>query len=129
MRKAVLMMLLAVVSSSAAADWLWVGVRESTATYFDFSTISRADNMAKLWKLIDYETSPAQNFAKPYKSHKEQAEFDCEKRKMRHVALIFYSNNMGEGEAVFTENVPGAWTFHPAGSIDNFLLKIACGKE
>jgi hypothetical protein len=129
MRKAILMLILAIVSSSAAAEWLWLGVRESTTTYFDFSTISRANNMAKVWKLIDYQSSPAQNFTKPYKSHKEQAEFDCEKRMMRHVALIFYSDNMGEGEAVYTENIAGAWTRHQAGSIDDFLLKIACGKE
>jgi len=129
MRKVILMMLLAVVSASAAAEWLGLGVRETTTTYYDFSTIRRADDIAKVWKLIDYTTPPVQSFTKPYKSHKEQAEFDCEKRKMRHIALIFYSGNMGEGDVLYSEDIPGSWNSPPAKSIDEFLMKIACGKE
>ena len=129
MRKLIVLMLLAVVTRSAAAEWLWLGVRDSTTSYFDFSTISRAGNMAKVWVLVDYQTPPAQDFTKPYKSHKQQFEFDCEQRKMRSLALVFYADNMGEGEAVYTENVSGGWTNQPKGRIDGFLMKIACGKE
>jgi hypothetical protein len=117
------------VSESAMSEWVMAGVRDSTTTYFDRSTISKADNMVKMWKLIDYETSPPQNFTKPYRSHKEHAEFDCEKGQARHLALVFYAGNMGKGEAVYTENIAGTWTSYPTGTTDDALLKLACGKR
>src|SRR5471030_1082964 len=57
MRKTILMMLLAVVSGSAAAEWEEVANNENATTYADFVTIRKEGNLAKMWDVIDYKRS------------------------------------------------------------------------
>lgn len=125
MRKFILTMLLTVVSSNAMAEWVKVGHKEDITVYADPSTISRADNTVKMWKLVDYQKTPVQDFTKPFRSFKVQIEFDCPNGNSRRVAQIFYSDNMGEGEAVLTENIDEKWTLH---NLADTLWKIACEK-
>lgn len=126
MRKLALMILLAVVSSNAMAEWVKVGHNEGITIYTDPSTISRADDLVKLWKLVDYQKAPAQNFTKPFKSFKVHIEFDCKEGNSRRVAQTFYSDNMGEGDAVLAENIDEHWTLH---NLADTLWKIACEKK
>ena len=51
MPKAILMMLLAVVSSSASAGWVVVGVHDTSILYADPASIHRAGNRVKMWGL------------------------------------------------------------------------------
>jgi hypothetical protein len=48
MRKPILMMLLAVVSSSAAAEWVELGSNEISTAYSDPATIRRNGDMVKM---------------------------------------------------------------------------------
>lgn len=126
MYRFILMMLLTAVSSNAMAEWIKVGHNEDITAYTDPSTVSRAENMVKMWKLVDFKKAPAQDFTKPFRSFKVQIEFDCQQGNSRRVAHIFYSENMGEGEAVFTENIDEKWAFH---NLSDALWKIACEKK
>lgn len=53
MHKAILMILLAVVSSSAVAEWVQFGGNETITIYVDPATIHKAGNMVKMWFLYD----------------------------------------------------------------------------
>lgn len=119
-------MLLTVVSSNAMAEWMKVGHNEDITVYTDLSTVSRAENMVKLWKLVDFQKTPAQDFTKPFRSFKVQIEFDCNQGNSRRVAHIFYSDNMGGGEAVLTEDIDEKWILH---NLNDALWKIACEKK
>ncbi len=73
MRRAVLMILLAVVSSSAIAEWVAIVSNETKTTYADPATIRRAGDRAKMWSLIDLKTAEtAINGVMPFMSSRAQ---------------------------------------------------------
>lgn len=128
MRKVILMMLLAVVSNGAMAEWVKVGSNESTAIYVDQSTIQRAGNMAKMWHLTDY-TTPNKDMGEPYLSMKDQNEYDCKESKVRRRASSEHSENMGKGKVVYKDTYTSRWKPVPPESGLEILWKFACLKK
>jgi hypothetical protein len=49
MKKLLLTLVLAVVSSSAMAEWVGVGKKENFFSYVDSATIRKLGNMVKIW--------------------------------------------------------------------------------
>jgi len=132
MRKFILLMLLAAVSSSAMAEWAAVdAASDGTFTiYTDLATMRKAGNRVKMWGLIDYKT--ARNVftnGMPYMSIKEQEEYDCKEEQTRTLYADFKSGNMGAGEVVHIDSNPGKWAPIEPGSTIESLWKIACGKQ
>ena len=128
MPKAILMMLLAVASSSAMAEWVKLGENETAATYADPATISKTGNLVKMWRLIDLHKAVSIASDKPFMSSKGQEEYDCEEERTRILALSFHSENMGGGEVVHSEASPAKWEPVRARSIGETLWKFGCGK-
>jgi hypothetical protein len=127
MHKAILMMLLAIVSSSATAvEWIEVDFDGNVTVYADLATIRKVGDRVKMWILIDYKTAQAGN---PYMSIRGQSEFDCKRERMRSLFLSFYSSNMGRGHVVDSDDDPAKWKRVTPGSIDDSLWQIACGKR
>ena len=125
----ILMILLALVSNSAAADWVKVSENETTTTYADPATISKAGNMVKMWRLIDFRKAVSIASDKPFMSSKGQDEYDCKEEQTRILALSFHSENMGGGEMVHSEANPSKWEPVHARSIGETLWKFGCGKQ
>lgn len=127
-RKANLMMLLAVVSSSAAAEWVEVGSSETSTLYADPTTIRRAGNLVKMWNLIDSKT-PMKLRGMPYLSSRVQQQYDCKEEQWRAVYLSFFAGNMGNGPLLFDNSDPDKWSPVPPGGGHEILWKIACAKR
>ena len=129
MRKTIFMMLLAVVSSSAVAEWVNVGEsRAQTATiYVDPATIHKDGNKVEMWILFDLKKAEV-SFGSPYMSRKRQAEFDCMMGQVRSLSVSFHSDNMGEGNVVNNESDSGDWLPALPGSVVEKVWRIACGK-
>ena len=68
MRKAILVMLLAVVSSSASAAWVKVSISEAGTGYVDPATIRKTGDKVTMSEMTDYKIVPDTTF--PYKSVK-----------------------------------------------------------
>ena len=128
MRKALLMMLLGVVSSSAVAEWVEVGGNETTTTYADPATIRKTGNMVKMWHLLDYTKARGIEAHKPHLSVKMQDEYDCKQERTRTIALSLHSGNMGEGEVLGTSTDPGKWQPVSPDTLVETLWEFACGK-
>lgn len=130
MRKAILMVLLAVVSSSAVAEWIGAGSNsdETVTAYADPATIRKAGDVVTMWVLFDYKRAQAGD-GKEYRSAKAQSEYDCKEEQWRTPAASFHSRNMGEGVIVENASYPGKWSPVPPGSATETLWKIACGKR
>ena len=128
MCKAILMLFLAIVNSSAAAQWVEVGRSETATIYADPATIPKADNMAKMWILSDFQAAQARPYGAPYISQKTQREFDCKEERTRIVYFLRYSENMGAGEVVHSQSDPGAWEPVLPDSTNGVLWKLACGR-
>ena len=128
MRKAILMMLLAVASSSAAAEWVEIGSNETATVYADPATMRRAGNTVKLWEL--YVAKTAQLIAnKAYMSAKLLREYDCKGERSRTLYASFHPEDMGRGEMIYGTSDPTRWEPVTTPEIANAIQwKLACGK-
>jgi hypothetical protein len=132
MRKAILMMLLGVMSSSAAAGWVEISRSDDAdmTTYADPATHRKKGNRMKMWTLFDYKTAQVVSGDKPYLSQKAQKEYDCKEEQSRTLVLTSHSGNMGGGEVVYSNyNVNGNWEPVAPESIVEDMWKFACGKK
>lgn len=128
MRKAILL-LLAAVSSSAAAEWIAVSSNETFTTYVDPASIRKEANMAKMWDLLDFNKARVHPVGVSYLSGRSQNEYDCKEERTRRLAFSFHSGNMSGVETVYINSDSGNWTPVAPGSINELLWKIACGKR
>lgn len=126
MRKIVLTMLLAVVSSSAAAEWVEVADDEERSVYIDPATFrwDKSKNKVKLWILEDLKTVKSE-----IASMKSHYEFDCKEEQLRIIFGIAHSKNMGRGDVLFSGADPFNWGPVVPGSKGAILWKIACKKS
>ncbi len=128
MRKVILMMVLAVVSNSAMAEWVNVGNNENLTVYVDPATIQRTGNMAKMWHLTDFKTAN-KDMGEAYLSTKDQNEYDCKEVKSRRRASSQHSKNMGSGKVVYSDSYTTKWKPVPPDSGIEIMWKFACTKR
>jgi len=128
MRKITLMILLAVVSNSAMADWANVARNENTAIYVDQDSVEKTGDMAKMWHLTDYNNSH-KDMGEAYLSMKDQNEYDCKEMKFRRRASSQHSKNMGGGKVVYSDTFITKWKPVQPDSGTEILWKFACLKR
>jgi hypothetical protein len=130
MHKIILMMLLAIVSSSSMAEWLKIQVssNDMVTAYANPANIHKAGTKVKMWSLLDHKTAD-EILGKPYKSMMFQDEYDCKESLLRNLSLSFYSENMGGGEVIDTNSNTGKWQPVSPGTLEEALLKRACVKK
>lgn len=123
------MMLLAVVSSSAWAEWVELGGNDTATTYVDAATIRKVGDMVKMWSLFDLKPPRDAGQNKPYMSMMTQDEYDCKEERSRALSMNFYSGSMGRGGLIHTDSDPGKWSPIVPGSAQTHLWEFACGKR
>jgi hypothetical protein len=128
MRKAVWAMLLAVMSSNAAAAWVAVTDTSGFITFADPATILKAGDMVKMWELLDYKAVREVEGVR-YMSQKAQSEYNCTKELVRPLVVSLHPGIMGSGEPVFNSATPDDWQRVTRGSVSESLLKYACGQQ
>jgi len=128
MRKVILMLLLAVVSNSAMAEWVDVGSNENITIFVDPASIQRDGNMAKMWHLTDFKTAQ-KDMGDKYLSTKDQNEYDCKEVKVRRRASSQHSGNMGKGKVVYSDSFTTRWKPVPPDSGLEIMWKFACVKR
>jgi hypothetical protein len=129
MKKLLLTLILAVVSTSAMAEWVEVGssVEYGITLYVEPITISKSENMVKMMRLTDFKTVQ-ENAGKQYMSTKKQHEYDCKKERVRTLWSTFYSKNMGDGDVIADVEGTHKWTPVAPDSVGEAHLELACGK-
>lgn len=129
MRQAILIVLLAMVSSSVAAEWVEVGRNEISTFYADPATIRKTGNMVKMWDLLDFKAVQARPYGTPYLSQKTQQEYDCKEEQTQIIDLLRYAENMGKGEVASTDSDSGKREPVRPGTASAALWEFACGKR
>jgi hypothetical protein len=128
MNKTMIALVLLVLSGNAMADWVKVGgSADGTVSYANPSTIRKNGNMAKIWSLLDYTKARTLSNMK-YLSMKSLGEYDCKGEQMRMLAFSWFSENMGEGDVVYTDSSAGNWLPVQPDSLGEGLWKYACEK-
>ena len=121
---------LLVSSVPAYAEWVEVGGNEEAGVtvYADPDTISRKENLAKMWALFDSKTT--QNIGVGlFMSHKDQREYDCTIERYRLLTFMQFSGNMESGTVGYSSSGDGRWIPVQPGSLDQSLWKLACDKK
>ncbi len=122
------MMLLAVVSTGAAADWVLVsgGAADGISAYADPATIRKTGDKVTMWTLTDYKATQKTD-GKTFMSVRSQNEYDCQEGQARIFYANIHSKNMAGGEIISTSIKPRDWEPNEPGSVSEALWKIACG--
>lgn len=130
MHKVILMILLAAISSNAAAGWVRVtgDADGGLAVYADPTTMRKSGNSVKMWSLHDFKTAQIDDGGDPYLSSIFQNEYNCKKELRQVLEISNFSGRMGSGEVVFSYHDAGKWTPFEFESVSEHLWKFACGR-
>jgi len=126
MHKAILMMLLAAVSSSAKAEWVEIGTTNKSTVYADPTTIRKSGNKVKMWALWDYSTAQ-EGGSKPYMSVRIQNEYNCKEETHRQIFATVFTDNMARGNEIASQGGRG-WEPIAPRTHDEALWQFACGE-
>jgi len=126
MKRLLLTLMLAVVSSSAMAKWVKVDEDKLVTAYADPNTIRKSGNKVKMWALWDYSTAQ-EGGSKPYMSVRIQNEYNCKEETIRQIFATTFSGNMAGGHTI---NMQGGKKWEPVAprTIGETLWKFVCGK-
>jgi len=130
MHKIILVILLAVMSSSAMAEWVEVGTSGNyeTIIYADPTTIRKSGNKVKMWVLFDHN-SVKETAGDKYLSEKTQMEYDCKEEQERLLFFSWHSENMGRGDVVYSANATNKdWRPVAPESAGKVFWQLACEK-
>jgi len=122
MRKAILL-ILAVVSSSALAEWAQVSTGKAETHYADPATILKVGNKVKMSDMTDTVAN-----GKPF-SVEALREYDCKENQVRILTLSGHRGKMGGGDVVFNNTDPDPWGAVPSDSATERLFRVACEKR
>lgn len=124
------MLLLAMVSGSAVAEWVTEGENEEEVFFSAHDSIHSKDGMVKMLVLLDEKKAKKEpSTGKKYWSVLARNEFDCTEAKTRVIYAYYYSSRKGEGDIIFAVNEPSQWIQIVQNSRDESLWKVACGIE
>lgn len=133
MRKVILMLALAVVSSDAMAKWTLSNHSPdgNIAIYADIGSIHKTDNGVKIWAMLDYKkTQKTPSGKQQYMSVALQKEYDCKEQVMRIFTVKSYSKNMATGKVIETVSSKSAlWKPVIPDTLEEDLMKMVCAKK
>jgi hypothetical protein len=119
-------MLLGIVSSTAAAEWVEVDRTDTTTVYGDPTSVRRAGDMVKMWEITDFATAKKWIDGKLYMSTRERSEYDCKEERWRTLHISLFSGHMSYGEVVFSVSSPGDWKPVAPDTIAETYWKLVC---
>ena len=131
MRKPIIALILAVVSSGANAEWVKIYSNDNGTinAYVDSATIRKTGNTVRMWHLVDIKTVMAPGADRPFRSQKSEGEYDCKKNQSRTLFVSQHSENMGRGDVVNKAGDYSAWHPKPSGAQVKTLWEFACGSQ
>ena len=103
MKKTILTLLLAAMSSSVMAEWVKMFTYpDGEVVYANPSSINRGRDKATMWLLSD-GNAPSAHFASGavYLSFRVMMEYDCAQMSVRELRNMHYSVRMGKGSLVY----------------------------
>jgi len=128
MRNVIFMMLLAVVSNSATAEWSAVRQNAFDRDYIDRDSIRRNGETAYMSNLVNFDRVEVLGNGQRYLSMQLRRKYDCKNRQSQIIQVSWYAENMGLGPMVAKDDHPYNWVLYESTVPTQLLWKIACGK-
>ena len=124
-----ILLTLLVSSGPASAEWMSLGESDAgTTVYADSATMRREGDLVKMSVLFDFKTTQAKADVS-YLSAKAQMEYDCAEQRFEGLTVLYFSDNMGNGQLLDRSSGKNKWLRISPGSLDHALWKLACGKK
>ncbi len=128
MKKKVLVLLLAAMSSCAVAEWLRLWGNDVLDGYVDPSSICNKGNNVVTQNMFDFKNA-SEYLGNAFRSSVVLYEFDCAKERARGLESIWYAEGKGAGAIVDSWSSPYTWnSVLSATPLDSFM-KYACGNR
>jgi hypothetical protein len=124
MKKAILTLLLAAMSTGALAEWVKVAETKIDFLYFDPTTIRNNGNMRRVWELQDLKQGTQTGIM----SVRALSEYDCKEERFRTLSVTTHSEPMAVGRALDSGDLSGKWHDVPPSSIVSVVFKAVCAK-
>jgi hypothetical protein len=118
-------------TASVEAKWEMLATSNDNgglSTYYDRSTIRRSGSVAQMWELWDFR-SPQTFDGKPYRSVRNQYEYDCASMRRRMLSTRGFAQPMGRGAVVAEANDTLPWQRIDASSLFAGHWKAACARS
>lgn len=125
----VLFLMAVTLAGSAQAEWLALGRNENFRAYLDQKSLQRNGDLVQVLQLMDFVTAQWADERTVVGSIKTVVEYDCVQPRSRTMALEAYSEQMGDGRRVATEQLPNPeWESINSGSTSEKIRQLVCGK-
>jgi len=124
-----LLLMLALASNHAMADWLRVSGNDKVTAYADPTTFRRKLNIVKIWSLFDYRDEGVLTDGSPYLSVMRETEFNCKDGFQRMTGYSIHAGKMGRGKLLENGNEPQEWKPVSRSSVAMEMKKFACKAE
>jgi hypothetical protein len=125
-RIALMALVCALASGSAAAAWVKLSANESYTAYASDISVPKKGGIVEMWTMNDYNSFKRTSRGKMFNSKKLQGEYDCGKRMYRIIWVTTHADRMGLGGIQSTITQAEDWRPAPPGSFDGYVLDRAC---
>ena len=124
-----LFLIAATLAGNAQAEWLALGRNENFRAYLDQTSPQRNGDLVQVLQLMDFVTAQWADERTVIGSIKTVVEYDCVQLRSRTIALEAYSEQMGEGRKVATEQLSNPdWGGVKPGSMSEKIRQLVCAK-
>jgi hypothetical protein len=111
------------------AEWIVLGRNENFRVYLDQRSVQRNGDFARVYQLTDFVTAQWIDGRTVIGSIRALVEYDCAQPRARTLTLEAYSEQMGEGRLVTSEQNPDAkWEDATPGRTGESVWRLVCGK-
>jgi len=127
-----LLLILCLFSVTAHAEWKYYDSTDTFTSYVDYSRIKTEGKYKSMWDLDDYKSPQHLPSGKQFKSLVGKTLIDCQASRIQIVALFAYSEQMGKGEVVLSENneiLESRWKYFPPNTMADGKINIACSRK
>jgi hypothetical protein len=114
------------------AEWTIVDLNHAKNTYVDMSDIRKNGTIVKMWEMTDYKLAKKNSSGASFLSVRVLKKYDCEEVRSSILGMTAFSDNMANGEVVFSFSVKDTdadWDEIAPNTILKVLWKTACGKK
>lgn len=130
MKRILLTILFVLASESAYAEWTFFATDgKGNTVYIDRNSVLRKGNTVKIWVLLDGTTVHETVQGRPFLSSRTLHQYDCQKERFRFLAFALFSENMGSGQLVETNQYALDWERVPSKGSARRLLDFVCNKN
>ena len=121
-----IILLLALASGSAYAEWSRVGNFNNGDFYIDRNTFSIKDGVREVWSLMDYRYTQMDSNKNIFRSSRAMLQLNCPEKKARIIHMSFFSGQMLRGNEISKMGMLKDWEPVPPDTPIRRILDTVC---